>query len=161
MFVEIADYPGYLISDCGEVISLKSGTWQQLKPQVKRNGYFEITLCKNNQAKGFRLHRLVMQIFRGPNSSAEVNHIDGNKANNQLQNLEYVTHADNMRHASDYNLMKPVAGEANGQSKLLKSEVVIIKSLQSELSANEVAQIFGVSNVTILNIWNGRSWTHI
>ena len=107
----IKGYEGrYQVSSLGRVKSLKrvvikcNGVKQRtkgrtLKLKTLNNGYLEITLY-TNQSPEFRLiHRLVMETFMYP-SELHVNHIDGVKTNNMLDNLEYVTHLKNCNHHS-------------------------------------------------------------
>ena len=87
----------------------------------KRQGYFEISLIKNKKEKRFKLHRLVAQAFI-PNfyNLPQVNHKDGNKSNNCVNNLEWVTGKENIRHAWEYGLAnanhkrKPIKCNENG-----------------------------------------------
>ena len=71
-----------------------------LKPHQNYNGYLWVSLCKNDKRKKNKIHRLVAQAFiPNINNKPQVNHIDGNKHNNNLKNLEWVTSKENMEHA--------------------------------------------------------------
>ena len=73
----------------------------------KRNGYVYIFLMKDNKSKNFRLHRLVAEAFiPNPENKLQVNHKDGNKLNNNVNNLEWCTHRQNINHAKENNLYK-------------------------------------------------------
>ena len=77
-----------------------------LKPRIKNNLYFKVTLCKNNEIKAKYIHRLVAITFLpNPENKPQVNHIDGNKLNNNVDNLEWVTESENMQHAYSHNLI--------------------------------------------------------
>lgn len=84
----------YKISNFGEVYSLKTN--KKLKPILQHTGYYHITLCKNKKTYQKRIHRLVAEHFI-PNiySKPDVNHIDMDKANNCVNNLEWVTKKEN------------------------------------------------------------------
>lgn len=105
------DIPGYekiyQVSNLGRVKSLSRKTNQTdkiriikekiLKQQVTMFGYKVVTLRKNNKRKEYKVHRLVLYSFLGV-SDLIVNHIDSNKQNNVLENLEYCTYSENTFH---------------------------------------------------------------
>lgn len=111
MFKLIKDYENfYMINENGEVKSL-SRTFinnkgyicktkeKILKPQ-KRNNYLFVRLCKHNIKQAFSVHRLVAETFlEKPLNKDFVNHKDGNRFNNHVKNLEWVTSSDNMIHS--------------------------------------------------------------
>lgn len=77
-----------------------------LKPMLQNNGYYTVTLCYNQKYKIVGVHRLVAQAFiPNPDNKPQVNHIDGNKMNNCVDNLEYCTAKENMQHAFKNNLI--------------------------------------------------------
>lgn len=91
----------YFISDCGKVFS-KS---KQLKTYFTKTGYEAIHLRKNSMRFHKTIHRLVAETFIDNTlNKSEVNHIDGNKSNNHVSNLEWVTSSENKRHARDTGL---------------------------------------------------------
>ena len=69
-----------------------------LKPTINKDGYMFVRLCKNGKSKNMRIHKLVANTFLGE-SKLQVDHIDGNKQNNNLDNLEYVTPKENTKRA--------------------------------------------------------------
>ena len=91
---QIPEYPLYYASNFGRIFSSKTG--KCLKLQNNGSGYLKINLYKDGIKKGLFVHRLVMSAFCGQ-SDLVVNHIDGNKQNNRLDNLEYATQSDNIR----------------------------------------------------------------
>ncbi len=110
---DIIDFEGfYQVSSFGNVRSLDRIISNQLIGEHKRNGrilkleinkncrYFYIDLCKNNIHKKFRVSRLVaLSFILNPEDKSDVNHIDGNKLNNNVDNLEWVTRRENIIHA--------------------------------------------------------------
>jgi len=87
--MEIQGYPDYLIYEDGRVFSKKSR--KMLKPCDRGKGYMCVNLCENGKAKLFYIHRLVAtQYIDNPNNFSEVDHIDRNKANNDISNLRWV-----------------------------------------------------------------------
>jgi hypothetical protein len=91
----------YLVSDEGYVLS-KSG--KRLKPSTNPHGYQIINISDNGHTKGLSVHTAVMMAFNPDgklDESYQINHIDGNKLNNHIDNLEWVTPKENMRHSVD------------------------------------------------------------
>src|SRR5690349_10146054 len=92
----IEGHAEYLVSDCGNVISLKWGKHRVLRPNCINGGYLQVKLDQ----KMHLIHVLVARAFLGARPpDREVNHKDGNKANCAASNLEYVTHGENVKHA--------------------------------------------------------------
>jgi hypothetical protein len=121
-------------------------------------GYLCVSLLDGSSPKkprSFLVHRLVAQAFLGE-SRLTVNHIDGNKLNNELSNLEYLSVADNTRHAA--KVLKAYSGEKNGRCKLTSSQVVEIK--MSVLSHIDLSDAFGVSADYIRSIRRGLYRVH-
>ena len=97
---EIRNYKGYYVSNLGRV----KHNNKILKPIKSRNGYLHIFLYSNNSKKQFLIHRLVANEFINKVSDMnEVNHIDGNKENNRIDNLEWCTHESNVHHFFNNN----------------------------------------------------------
>ena len=94
----------YIISTNGKVYNIKRNMF--LKCSMK-HGYCIVSLSENNKRKMFRIHRLVAEIFiHNTQNKPIVNHIDGNKTNNNLNNLEWVTYKENTQHALKNSLIK-------------------------------------------------------
>lgn len=93
---------------CGDGYVVNRYTGHIMYGNKKKTGYYEVTLVDDNGEKNyFLLHRLIAAAFLGmPEDGEEVNHINGDKADNRVVNLEWVTHADNLRHAFDTGLRK-------------------------------------------------------
>ena len=112
------------------------------------------------------VHRLLMLAFVDVPYNAEelvVNHIDGNKHNNILSNLEWVTESENVRHAMRTGLT-PV-GEDSHMSKLTETQVrEICKELEKPRyygQLSELARKYNISEITIQHIANGKNWVHV
>jgi hypothetical protein len=97
---EVPEYNGiYKISNTGEVKSHSDKGIRILKPDIAK-GYLRVTLSKNNSQKRFMIHRLVAELFLPKiNNKKYVNHIDGNKLNNYVSNLEWCTASENEKHS--------------------------------------------------------------
>lgn len=114
IYKPIKGYEGlYEVSNLGNVKSFKHKQPMILKPKMIK-GYPTVSLCVNGQCKQFGIHRLVAESFiTRITDKNEINHIDGNKANNRVDNLEWCTHTENVRHAFRTGLIqrKPLTDE--------------------------------------------------
>ncbi len=94
------DFEGYKIIENGDVISYKQALPVKLKHTINKAGYPWITLQCKNQRKQACIHRLIALAFiPNPENKATVNHIDGNKTNHSISNLEWATQSENILHA--------------------------------------------------------------
>lgn len=93
-------YPHLIVSNTGKVRSLIYD--REIKPFVSNRGYQRVALCKDKTIKTVSVHRLVAEAFiPNPNGYDTVDHIDGNKLNNNVNNLQWISRADNIRKAGD------------------------------------------------------------
>lgn len=101
--------PHYLVSSEGYIISKKRKNAVPLKGRLSANGYLRVYIRVDGKRKDFFIHRLVAEHFLpNPNSFTDVNHIDGDKTNNKVTNLEWCTHSHNVKHAFSKGLNAPV-----------------------------------------------------
>ena len=102
IWVDIVGYEGhYQISNDGQVKSLKGGKERILSPTYNQAGYLKVCLCKNGTKKNHKIHRLVALAFvPGYQEGYVVNHIDENKTNNHVSNLEWISIRDNNNHGA-------------------------------------------------------------
>ena len=154
-------YTKYYLSDYdvtreGNIINKHTG--RTLKLQQNGKGYLRFDAQTENGKRHFFVHRLVATLYvPNPEGKPQVNHIDGNKKNNNAENLEWVTNRENRQHAVKNKLH--VYGELCPWSKLSQSDVLYIRN-RPNISRKELAKIFGVSAHTISDIRNGRSWNY-
>lgn len=98
---EIKDFPGYYITEDGRVFSDKQSKLKELKIQCSNKGYYMIGFKKNKKQYFKSIHRLVAEHYiNNPYSLPQVNHIDENKLNNHVSNLEWVTQKENLIHSN-------------------------------------------------------------
>lgn len=149
----VEGYPNYCVSKDGEVLNQKRGVL--LTPYEEPHGYFQVTLSHGGSSKKFRLHRLVAQCFLERVEGKEhVNHKNGDKSDNSVNNLEWCSPKENQTHAIETGLSNN-KGQNNGMSKLTDSEVAAIRKLSSTFTQKELANEFGVSRTCITRILNG------
>lgn len=149
----------YTIYSDGRVFNKNKG--REIKGSLSNCGYNRVTVCGNRLSR----HRLIAMKFLPKIDGKEyINHIDGNKLNNNVSNLEWCTSSENAKHAFDSGLRcaisTPIYGEENNNAILTDKEVIKIRSTK-DLSQNELAERFNVSKSTIKHILRGRSWTHL
>lgn len=163
MWKSINQFSDYVVSNYGRVMSSKRKIPIILSQIETRGGYLQVHLSiKGNQIKK-SISRLVMETFNPllNMNNLEVNHIDCNKKNNSLDNLEWVTHSENIKHAYNHGLLNKPKGELNYFSKLKEKDVKLILLLDDSLTYKEIGKMFGVSGDTISLIKRRKTWTHI
>jgi hypothetical protein len=106
IWINIPEFENYQVSNLGNVFSKKSNKLLCITKNDK--GYCYVQIYKNNKDYHFRLHRLVAKCFiPNPNNFKEINHIDGNKQNNCVENLEWCDRKYNMQEAFKNGLIPP------------------------------------------------------
>lgn len=146
----------YYIYPSGKVWSNYTGKYIS---QRLRNGYYSVTLW-NGKQKSFNLHRLLALCFlNAVGGKNYVNHKDGNKLNNKIDNLEWVTPCENTRHSFDNDLQKGKRGENSHFSKLTMSDVLTIKDmLNCGIRQKDIAILFNISQANVSDIKTGKKW---
>lgn len=171
----IKHYEGYYeVSNKGEVRTAtrfvpnsgKHGMWYKsrtLKFNIDKDGYCTVALQKDRKVKRCKVHRLVLSTFDNCDSELQVNHIDGNKFNNRLDNLEWVTCSQNIKHAFSIGL-KTQSGSKNNGSKLTEKQIVQICDFfkYTTFTNKQIADMFDIkSDETIRKIRKRKAWTHV
>ncbi len=146
----------YYVTDDGRVWSER--TQKYLTPQYDKNGYVKVQLRSvDNKSHRYSVHRLMLENFNPVNGmeKLQVNHIDGNKLNNNLSNLEWVTCQENIDHAIKNNLRADI----NGSAKLTKEQVIeIYKRANSGERNVTLAKEFNVHPDQIGRIKHKKVW---
>ena len=151
VYSPIEGFPDYLITSQGRVLSLKGNKMRELKQGKLKRGYMNVVLCKNGKGYNKRVHQLVAQAFiPNPENKTEVNHIDENKINNHVSNLEWLSHKENINH-----------GTHNQRSSKTRSKKVIAKSLTETkiliFKSTSQGEKFGFLHSAISSCCNGKS----
>ena len=163
---DIPDYDGdYQESNFGRTKRFyKNGKEKILKPLLIYNGYLRVCLTKGNKKKYLFVHRLVGEIFiPNPENKLEVNHIDGCKLNNSVENLEWSTKKENLDHAIEIGLIK--IGSENACAKLTAEQVREIRRLyikgDLEFGSHALARKYGVKQPTIQRVVNYKRYKNV
>lgn len=131
-----------------------------LKQGKNLQGRRQVTLCKDNVPKRFQVHRLVLEAFAGPcPTGMEGKHKDGDHQHNHIDNLEWGTHESNMQDKARHGTQ--IRGEQSAQARIDEAAVREIRTLAVVMTQRELAAQFGISQVAINHILNGRTWKHV
>jgi hypothetical protein len=157
---DIPDFEGlYQASSFGKIRSLGHGCrkGKVLKPVCDSQGYPRIALYKDGKHYGRKVHRIIMLTFVGEreHSGIKINHIDGDKTNNNLFNLEYCTHSQNMRHASENGLLCKTGKRANFKSNDVYE--ICLENING-VSTERIAKSRNVDTATIRRILSNKSY---
>lgn len=150
---------GYFVNIKGDIFNKDK---VQMRPQKHTGGYLVIRLWNPDTRKHEQryIHRIVAKVFLdNPNKYKYVNHIDGNKKNNCVENLEWCSAKDNTKHAYDNGLAKH--GEKSTSSKLTQDQVNEIRSTykKGKITYVELGKIYGISKQQIERIVNKKRWS--
>lgn len=156
---DVDGYDGkYQVSNFGRVKSFQRGE-RILKPGLDYKGYPYVALWHGGKGKHTFVHRLVAEAFiPNPDNKPQVNHVDGDKANNHTDNLEWCTQSENTRHAYVTGLISLPQGESNYQAKLTNEQAVYIRENPDGLTGRELARRFNTTPVTISDIQRGKKY---
>lgn len=162
----VAGATRYSVSDCGRV---KGEFGEMKRGHIDKNGYPMVHILRDDGRSGGRwVHKLVAEAFLGPcPSGKECDHKDRDRTNPRLTNLHYVTHQQNIDNSAG------TPGEAHGLAKLTEAEVREILALppaprwgrrgkgNHPNSVISIAERYGISDVTVLQIRRGERWRHV
>ena len=164
---DVISYDGrYQVSNFGRVKSFFDDKPHILKANKVTEGYLRLRLYKSGASQNCFIHRLVAQAFiPNPEDKPQVNHIDGDKTNNRVENLEWMTSGENISHAFKLGLSKVPKGSKNHSAKLTPDQVREVRSIYVKSSytfgVSALARKFHVSEETVRDIVKGRSYLDV
>lgn len=168
-------YDGYEVNIFGEVRSVDRvciysdgrkfiHKGKTLNQYYGRGGYYNIKVSVGGKHKTINVHRLVAETFiENPHNKPQVNHIDGDKTNNNVNNLEWATQSENTQHAYDNNLITVNRGSDAYNSILTDSEVIEIRMRYEieNITHKQLSCEYGVTKGTIGDICRRQRWKHL
>lgn len=154
---KIAD-SNYSVSPDGKIYNDNTG---RLKVPAISKGYYKVDLYKDGKRETKRIHRLVAESFiPNPNGLPEINHKDGNRLNNSIDNLEWVNRSQNMIHAYSTGLTKPhpsygMLGKKNPNGGSKGKPIICVETNEYFKNAAEAERRLGISDSCILDVIHG------
>jgi hypothetical protein len=162
---DIKDFEGlYQVSNLGNVKRLKSKrvlSERLIGRSIDRYGYVKRVLSKNGKNFCFTEHRLVgMTFIENPEDKSTINHINGIKEDNRLENLEWNTNLENKQHAINSGLTN-LKGIRHPKCKLTEEQVLEIIKIGFSQTRTSLSKKYGISRTNVLGIIRGKFWKHI
>jgi len=174
VWLDIKGYEGhYQVSSFGRVKSLarviecRKNVFVNKKEKFLSDwdcgkGYRKVKLSKDGIEKSIRVHRLVADTFlSNPDAKLEVNHINGIKNDNRVENLDWCTSSENTIHALNNKLKISQKGSEHGMSKLTEKDVLEIRKIGRNKTLKEVSEIYKVDMSLISLVLLNKIWKHI
>lgn len=162
IWADIDGYDGlYKVSNLGKIKSIGGKSNHNSEIIMKQQeilGYMSVTLTKDSVQKMHKVHRLVANDFiDNPDSKPQVNHIDGNKRNNAVSNLEWVTPSENAKHAFEIGLKKSQSGKDNKRSIVIERTDNNGIVLDEYCGIREAERITGIPHGNISKCCRGKA----
>lgn len=149
-------YNAYIVYPDGRVQN--KNTKRFLKPEINKvNGYARYTLCTNGKTKRFLAHRLVAMLYiKNPKNKPEVNHKDGNKLNNVVENLEWNTRGENELHSYKVLGKQVPRGIDRWNAKFTDEDIHAIREYAKTATHQATADKFSCSRQYVSDLVSGR-----
>lgn len=159
---QIKGFEDYYVDTDGRVFRNWHGNFKELKGRDNTYGYLRIGLWKNNKQKWMYIHRLVATAFlSNPENYPQVNHLNGIKTDNRLENLEWCSSSQNMQHAVGTGL-KNHKGSKNPLAKISEKQAIeIFRRLDNGESTYKIAKDYPITRQAVYSMKVGKSWTHL
>ncbi len=165
-FSPIPNFNGYWCKKDGTIASSVNREKKEpriLCPLIINSGYATVHLKPNNKGKRVTVHRLVALTFiPNPNNFACIDHLDSNKLNNNVENLEWVSQNENVRRCIERGRFSSKKGELGSKAKLTENQVrEIYQRMSDGESTSALAKEYGVKYNAIQAIFSGVNWSHL
>lgn len=173
IWLDIKGYEGqYQVSNMGRILSKERTVEVLLRGRKTTNkvfeklkvfysamgGYYGVLLSQNGKNKSYRVHRLIAKEFiENPENKPYINHINGIKTDNRVENLEWCTASENLQHAYNIGLMNRPIENCNF-SKLSLQQITEIRNTYKRNTALQLSKQFNVTRTTIYNIVHFKTW---
>ena len=153
----VEDHPDYRIGTSGRFQSKKRGSWKDLKTSVDGSGYPQAFMCENGRMYVRKVHKLMQEAFFKPDPDRpEINHINGNKRDNRLENLEQCSRLENMRHACDTGLFTRPSDAGRPKKRIQIVETGAVFDSESDCARAINGDVSNISSCLA-----GRRKTHL
>lgn len=153
----------YYATEDGKIYSQYSKKF--LSKHLDKNGYEKVRLVCEDARHTFSVHRLILETFSPTNNmnTLQVNHKNGNKLDNNLDNLEWVSCQENIKHACDNKLRHDQKGANNNATKLTEENVknIINLLLEKKYTQKQIGDFFNISEDVVGAIKNKRNWKYL
>jgi hypothetical protein len=162
---DVKDFEGlYQVSNIGNVkrlVSERVFAERLIGRSIDKDGYVKRILSRKGKNYNFREHRLVASAFiENPQNKATINHINGIRDDNRVENLEWNTNLENKQHAVSSGLTN-LKGVNHPRCKLTEQQVLEIRQIGFSQTATAVSKKFNVSRITVSRILKNKNWNHI
>lgn len=157
----------YFVNELGQI---KTTNWKNTGQERimslcdKGQGYLGAVFVIDGKNTSVRAHRVIAEVFiPNPDNKPEVNHINGKKSDNRVENLEWVTKQENIDHAYEFLNVRILKGSEIGTSKLTEKQVIEIRNkFQPRVyGRKKLASEYNITEATIKDILQRRTWKHI
>lgn len=156
---EWREYNGYQVSNYGKVVNKHGKT---LKRNTNNGGYTNTKIIDYDGTNIRGMHRIVATVFiSNPNKLPEVNHLDGKKENNRVDNLEWCTKSENQQHEA--RVLQQKCGENNYHNKLTDEQVLEIYNLckNPNIKRKDIAKMYNIIPTAVSSIARGLQWKYL
>lgn len=158
---ELKDYPSYFVNNKGQVKSFVKNKNGFILKGYNNSGYRCVRIFKNGKKGGVMIHRLVGFAFiPNPENKPFINHKNGIKHDNRVENLEWVTQSENVIHAYKNNLCSDKRGVNNSSAKIDDDIVRNIRAVKGK-SITEISRDFNISWSCASLVIKGKTWSHV
>jgi len=150
------NYSRYSIFSNGDIIN--DSTARKKKATINKEGYYKVGLSSDDKTRrSFSVHRLVAELFvDNYENKPTVNHMDGDKSNNDYSNLEWATRSEQVKHAWDNNLIKDLEGRKRAIRAQEGKKVICITTGETYTSLGEAAEVKGLKKSNISAVCHGK-----
>lgn len=134
-----------------------------MKQFKDKRGYLSISLIKNKISKSLKVHRLVAKTFiANPHNKPQINHKDGNKSNNFVENLEWCDNSENQKHAYRLGLQPSRKGSLNGNAKIneVMANEIRVKYSTGCFYQKDIAKMYGLTQGSVTHIITNKRWNN-